>query len=110
MNQELDRLPERLWQLARPDYQRSFDEEQARYGSRQIAIGVRLRNDKVVYVLVNEQGSILAQVIGGQAGVTTEYEFDGSDIVAIVGRRKKRTGWLPWQFRYEDYDAYRVER
>lgn len=105
----MNRIPEFLWELARLELQPSFERMRRDYGSEKIAIGVRLRNGSVVDVLVDQTGSICGQVVGGQDGVHDEFDFQGSDIVATVERRKKKTGWLPWQWAWEAVDKHKLD-
>jgi hypothetical protein len=68
-----------------------------------------LRDGRLVPLVVDDIGNVKGVIIGGQDGVREEYDFEATDLVALAGMRKQKTGWLPWNYRWEFYDRITVK-
>lgn len=83
-------------------------------GEKEIATSFRLHDGRHVDLLVLEDGTVKLWINPGSLsrGEPLDpdfFNFSSNDIVALVGRRKVKTGWFPWQYKWEDYDLVNIE-
>ena len=82
-------------------------------GSKQTGRYFRLKDNLIVCLLFDSNGNITLWIDPGSRSrgepLDPEFfDFTGDDIVALVGRRKVKTGWLPWQYKWEDFDLVSI--
>lgn len=84
------------------------------YGEKEVATSFRIRDSRYVDLLVSEDGNIKLWINPGSLSrgepLDPEFlNFQSDDIVALVGRRKVKTGWLPWRYKWESYDLVSID-
>jgi hypothetical protein len=74
-----------------------------------IATSFRLRNGRIVILLITKDGEILLllnplQYQRGDPVDPVYFDFEPAEIVALAGGRKKRKWFWPWPYEYEYFD------
>jgi hypothetical protein len=101
------RLPENL-------FQRMRDHQVWKHLSpsgQMLGLTFRTTSGRRLDLIVDRTGAILAQNVQGELDGPRSpemFDFNPDEICTWLGRRKVRTGWLPWQYRWEEYELLGV--